>query len=235
VTDDPADDWDPEYGPEGQSIFWCSGRSGAFEIWTARRDGSAPRQLSRDSLDAENPSITPDTRWVLYSSAHPAKSGVWRVPVAGGDGERLLRTTSLIPDLSPDGRYVSVITGVGTLEPKLSVFDLSELRQLAAPVPLQVFPGTVQIGRSRFTPDGRAVVYVGMTQDGHPILLRRPLSAWSTGVGRPDTLFAGATEAIESFSFSPDGKRAAVSVVDWLSGLSIAEGVHGIVPPRRHK
>jgi len=191
--------------------------------------------LSRDSLDAENPSVTPDNHWVLYSSAHPTKSGLWRVPAAGGDGEFLLRAGTLIPDLSPDGRHLSVITDVGTLEAKLSVIDLSELRQLATPVPLQVVPGTVQVGRSRFTPDGSAVVYIHAREDGHSILLRRPLSAWRTGVGRTDTLFAGASETIESFGFSPDGKRAAVSVVDWLSGLSIAEGVHGIVPPRRNK
>ncbi len=36
-------------------------------------------------------------------------------------------------------------------------------------------------------------------------------------------------------TFSPEGKRAIVSVVDWLSGLTIAEGVPGIVPPKRKK
>jgi eukaryotic-like serine/threonine-protein kinase len=235
VTDDPADDWDPEYSPDGRSIYWCSSRSGAFEIWTARRDGSAPRQLSRDSLDAENPSVTPDNQWVLYSSGHPAKSGVWRVPVAGGEGERLVRSGTLIPDLSPDGRYLSVITDVGTLEAKLSVFDLTELKQLPSQVPLQVLSGTVQIGRSRFTSDGGAVVYVHAREDGRPILVRRPLSAWRTGVGDTEPLFGRATETIESFGFSPDGRRAAVSVIDWLSGLIIAEGVHGIVPPKRNR
>jgi Tol biopolymer transport system component len=235
VTDDPADDWDPEYSPDGRSIYWCSGRSGTFEIWTARRDGSAPRQLSRDSLDAENPSVTPDNQWVLYSSAHPAKSGVWRVPVAGGDGERLLRNGTLIPDLSPDGRYLSVITDVGTLETKLSVFDLDGMKQFSVPVPLQTIARTVQVGRSRFTPDGSSVIYLTERDDGHTVLMRRPLSAWRTGVGETETLFPGATETIESFGFSPDGKRATVSVVDWLSGLSIAEGVHGIVPPQRNK
>ena len=235
VTDDPEDDWDPEYGSDGTSIFWCSGRSGAFEIWTARRDGSAPRQLSRDSLDAENPSVSADNQWVLYSSAHPAKSGLWRVPVAGGDAEWLLRTGTLIPDLSPVGRYVSVITEVGTVETRLSVFDLVERKPLPEPVPLQVYPGTVQIGRSRITADGSAVAYLHARADGQPILLKRPLSAWRTGVGQIDTLFAAASEAIESFGFSPDGKRATVSVVDWLSGLIIAERVQGIVPPKRSK
>ena len=141
----------------------------------------------------------------------------------------------MIPDLSPDGRYLSVITDVGTIEAKLGVFDLQERTLLPNPVPLQVLPGTVQIGRSRITPDGSAVAYIQARADGTPVLVRRPLSAWRTGAGRIDTLFAAATEAIESFGFSPDGKRATVSVVDWLSGLTIAEGAKGIVPPRRAK
>jgi Tol biopolymer transport system component len=233
VTDDPADDWDPEYGPDGQSVFWSSGRSGAFEIWTARRDGSAPRQLSRDSLDAENPSVSPDGRWVIYSSAHPSKSGLWRIPAAGGAGELLLRSGTLIPDLSPDGRFVSVITGIGTLEAKLSVLDLAERRTLPSPVPLLPLPGNVQFGRSRISPDGRAVVYLLGREDGWAVLMRRPLAAWAGGVSRPDTLFARSGATIESFGFSPDGRRAVVSVLDWLSGLAIAEGVRGIVPTRR--
>jgi hypothetical protein len=55
---------------------------------------------------------------------------------------------------------------------------------------------------------------------------------WRTGVGKPDTLFQRATDDIESFGFSPDGRRATVSILDYLSGLTIAEGVKGIVPPR---
>jgi serine/threonine protein kinase len=235
VTDDPQDDWDPTFGPDGRSIWWCSGRTGAFEIWTARRDGSAPRQVSHDSLDAENPSVTPDGRGVLYSSANPRKSGLWRVPVAGGDAELLLRGATLIPDLSPDGRYVSLITDVGTLSSKLSVFDLVERRLLSAPVPLHTAPGTIQNGRSRVTPDGSAVVYIDSREDGHPMLLRRPVSGWRTGAGRVDTLFVGSTESIESFGLAPDGRRATVSVVDWLSGLTIAEAVKGIVPPKRSR
>ena len=72
-------------------------------------------------------------------------------------------------------------------------------------------------------------------QDGQPKLLRRPLSAWRTGVGRVDTLFAGSAEAIESFGLSPDGKHAMLSVAEWLSGLTIAEAVPGVVPPKRQR
>ncbi len=232
VTDDPADDWDPGFARDGRSIIWCSNRSGAFEIWTALRDGSAPRQVSQDSLDAENPSLSPDGRWVLYSSGHPRKSGLWRTPIEGGVGEWLLRTTTLLPELAPDGRMAAVITDVGTPRAQLSVIDLDTRRLLPHAVPLQTVPGVTQLGRSRFTPDGRAVVFVSIRGDGQPVLVRRPVSAWDTADSRSDTLFADARESIESFAISPDGRRAALSVVDWLSSLTIADGLPGLVPPK---
>ena len=232
VTDDPADDWDPEFSRDGEQLLWCSSRSGPFEIWTARRDGSAPRQVSRDSVDAENPSVAPDGTWLLYSSAHPRKSGVWRVPVGGGEGEQLLRTGSLIPDLSPDGRYFSVVTGVGTNQPSLRVYDLQERRLLPRSIVLQVLTSGVQNGRSRITPDGRRVAYLITRSDGQTALLRRPIEYWRSGAGAADTLFAGARATIESFDFSPDGRQAVLSVIDWFSSLTVAEGVPGIVPPK---
>ena len=155
------------------------------------------------------------------------------MPAAGGEGERLLRTTTLIPDLSPDGRYVSVMTDVGTLEARLCVFDLVERKLLPGAFPLQVLPGTVQIGRSRFMPDGNSIAFVQAGAHGEPVLVKRPVSEWRTGAGASETLFPAATEGIESFTFSPDGKRATVSIVDWISGLTIADGVRGIVPPTR--
>ena len=232
VTDDPADDWDPAFARDAQSIVWCSNRSGAFEIWVARRDGSAPRQVSQDSLDAENPSIAPDGSWVLYSSGHPRKSGLWRVPIEGGRGEWLLRTSTLIPELSPDGRAATVITDVGTPRASLSVIELDARRQLPHAVPLQTVPGVTQLGRSRFTPDGEAVVFLTARGNGQPVLVRRSVAAWRTGAGGSDTLFARSPESIESFAISPDGRRAALSVVDWLSSLTIAEGLPGVVPPK---
>jgi Tol biopolymer transport system component len=232
LTDDPADDWDPGFTPDGK-LIWSSNRSGAFEIWTARRDATSPRQVSRDSVDAENPSVSPDQKWLIYSSAHPRKFGLWRIPVAGGEGEHLMNTATLIPELSPDGRYISVISEVGTPESRLSVYDLEERRALPAGVPLQVVSGTVQVGRARFTADGRAVAFVHARPDGQGVLVRRPVSAWRDGSGRTDTLFAASTETVESFGFSPDAQRVVVSLVDWLSSLTITDRVAGIVPPRQ--
>ena len=196
-------------------------------------DGSAPRQVSRDSVDAENPAATRDGRSVIYSSAHPTKYGLWRVPLEGGAEEHLLSGGTLIPDLSPDGRFLSTILAVGTLEPKLVVLDLETGRMLPGAVTVRPVPGIFVIGRARWLADGSAVAYTAYDANGRCLLVRRSLEFWRTGAGKPDTLFRRTTDDIESFGFSPDGRRATVSVLDYLSGLTIAEAVKGIVPPKR--
>ena len=59
LTDHPAADWDPFVTRDGKYLLWSSNRTGPFEIWTADRDGSAPRQISHDGVDAENPGRRP--------------------------------------------------------------------------------------------------------------------------------------------------------------------------------
>jgi hypothetical protein len=113
------------------------------------------------------------------------------------------------------------------------VFDLAQRRPLPHDGDLRVgAPGDVQPGRSRWMPDGSAIVYEALTSDGRFVLVRQPLAAWRGAAAAADTLFPESREIVESFGISPDGRRLVASVVDFLSGLSVAGGVKDIVPPR---
>ena len=79
LTDDPAQDWDPGFTPDGRHVLWSSDRSGHLEIWIAGADGSGARQLTRDGVDAENPNATPDGRFIVYTSGNPQRLGLWRI------------------------------------------------------------------------------------------------------------------------------------------------------------
>ena len=60
LTDDAWRDRRPAFSPDGQTIAFRSDRSGRWELWTIRFDGSALTQLTRTS--GESPSTPVVTR-----------------------------------------------------------------------------------------------------------------------------------------------------------------------------
>jgi len=80
-----------------------------WQIWLARADGTHRFQLTRGEKGATAPEFSPDSRWVYFVSERSGKRNVWRIPVDGGEAERL---TDWKGDLggyrvSPDGKWVA--------------------------------------------------------------------------------------------------------------------------------
>src|SRR5262245_45129740 len=72
----------------------------------AERDGSAPRQVTRDGVDAENPAVTPDGQWIVHASHGPVRRGLWKVRTDGSGAARLSAGVHGLPEVSPDGSMV---------------------------------------------------------------------------------------------------------------------------------
>ena len=70
LTDDPHKDRAARWSPDGQRIAFYSDRTGAYEIWTVRPDGSEPQQLTR-SPGAHYPVWSPNSRSMAYSTHAP--------------------------------------------------------------------------------------------------------------------------------------------------------------------
>lgn len=47
ITNDPFSDRSPHWSPDGKEILFMSNRSGRFELWSIRPDGTNPRQLTK--------------------------------------------------------------------------------------------------------------------------------------------------------------------------------------------
>jgi Tol biopolymer transport system component len=193
--------------PGGRFIVfqWANHNADKTNIWRVDSDGSNPKQLTFGETDVAG-TCSRDGEWVYYQSL--VNFRVLRVRLDGGTPEEVPGTHGLInvPEmgLSSDGKHlVSFRFGkdAGTNEGKIALVPLD-----AGPKPQLRFldPDPRCVGHARFTPDQEAVVYV--------IRLNRTDNLWwqplDGSQGRQITNFQG--DAIQSFTFSPDGKTLGI-------------------------
>ncbi len=237
LTDDAAEDWDPGFTPDGRHLLWSSNRSGAFEIWMANADGSGARQVSKDGVDAENPTMTLDGRWVVYMSTNPKSPGMWKIHPDGTSAQLLVGGTNIVlPDVSPDGQYVSYSFQLNPLSVTLRVVrveDGSEVFQ----TPLQgIRKSVATLGRSRWMADGRHLIFTGQDEkslDG--VFVQDFIPGQDTRASRKPLAGFDPDWITESLGLSPDGTRLVLSESERMFSLLVAEGVTGLPPQRRIK
>jgi Tol biopolymer transport system component len=187
-------------------------------------DGNNLKQLSDGSGEVA-PIFSADGRWVIYSSPGPGPGfvgppnlGSWKVPADGG--ERIpLTNDSMAQSISPDGKLVACVRRIGT--DALLLWNISIVPFAGGP-PVQTFSVTSESRpNSRWTPDGRAIIY-NLTHGGvlSSVATRGSSLAEGgnlTGVtnlwiqllggGPPRQLTNFAAESFFSFDWSRDGKQ----------------------------
>jgi Tol biopolymer transport system component/predicted Ser/Thr protein kinase len=243
LTEGPADDFDPFFTRDGKRLVFSSNRSGHFEIWSAARDGSGARRVTDDGVDAENASATPDGQWIVYASGNPEKRGIWKARADGSAATRLVAGPAILPEISPDGSLVPYVTvGVPSRRAGNAARNTIAVVRLTdgAPLPFEaVVTGEMpNIGRHRWTPDGRALVFLTADSKGLIGLVRQEVTPGrDTAATRRAVAGFTPDSLTESLGISPDGTRLMVSDFQFLAGLVLAEGVEGIVarPPRGAK
>jgi len=105
LTDDPFKKRGPEWSPDGNRIAFYSDRTGRYEIWTIRPDGSGLTQVTKTTGDGTwYPHWSPDGKSIAY----PDGTGAEIVPVdRPGSTERLPKMEDekwfQVQSWSPDG------------------------------------------------------------------------------------------------------------------------------------
>jgi serine/threonine protein kinase/Tol biopolymer transport system component len=233
LVDHEAEEIDPAYGPNG--IVFSSSRAGHYEIFAADPDGSRPRQITRDGVDAENATMTPDGEWIVYSSAHPERSGIWRIGSDGTRSHRLTSGTHFNPEVSPDGKYALYVSSPKPMQNLIRVVDLETGadQNFSIACDLQK-PTQVVVGRARWRPDGKAIYFLGQDERGVHGVFEQEFAPGrdTTATRRPVGAFDPET-VTESFAISPDGKRLLVAAWDQLASVVLAERLPGLRRPGR--
>jgi imidazolonepropionase-like amidohydrolase/Tol biopolymer transport system component len=114
--------WDmqPRYSPDGSEIAFTSDRGGGDNVWTIRRDGSSPRQITKEDFRTLNQAEwTPDGNFIVarkhFTSSRSLGAGeMWLYHRSGGGKDAGVQMTKARtkqkdtnePAFSPDGRYL---------------------------------------------------------------------------------------------------------------------------------
>jgi len=211
-------------------VVWSSGRSGNLEIWIANADGSGARQISHDGVDAENPTATADGQWIVYASFNPAKTGIWKVRPDGTQATRIVNARTSLPEVSPDGKYVSFLFDGRTPRASVRIARISDGKDMGQAIPVPVIRRTSAIlGRTRWTPDGKSIAFLAQNDEGvNGVFLQDFVPGSDTSATRRQFGGFDRERATESFGISPDGNILTVAGWEQLFSLFSIEGVPGV-------
>jgi Tol biopolymer transport system component len=184
-------------GTGGKSVVFASNRSGEFHLWRFDADTNKLRQLTFGGNYDEHPSVTPDGRWIVYTSWAANVPQLRKVPADGGASEQIAGYNAENPQVSPDGASIACYlqdraTGKWTVAivPFSGHGDPRPVSGVSTPL--------------NWSPDGDSLTTVLTDAKGVSNLWRVPLN------GAPRVqLTHFEDQSILAFSWSPSGDRVA--------------------------
>jgi Tol biopolymer transport system component/predicted Ser/Thr protein kinase len=188
----------PRVSKDGRYIVFISTRTGSPHIWRMDTDGNNAIQLTNSPLDSlwfGSLDCTPDGKWVVYSK-FGADTGIWKVPIKGGEPERLNNThEALNPSVSLDGKMLAYSYRDWTVTP-INGVAVMWLDGITPPKRFDISSDAV-----RWTPDSRSLLYV-KNEGNVSNLWSQPISGEP-----PKQITHFNSTLIRSFDLSSDGKQ----------------------------
>jgi serine/threonine protein kinase/sugar lactone lactonase YvrE len=89
-------------------IFYTAPSGEQSDVWSIYTDGTANKQVTADSFTEGLGCVSPDGRFVIFSSNRSGNFNIWRLDLASGEQNQLTQGTELDsqPECSPDGQWV---------------------------------------------------------------------------------------------------------------------------------
>ena len=203
-------DGTPLVTPDGKSIvFNTSRKEGA--VWIMDLDGGNQRPLITNR-GAGRPALSPDMKWLYYTTFSTQLREVWRQPFPAGTPERLTaewkelgikqdgvfyHPTVATTGISPDG---TMLLGYYA-DPDRRGFRMG-IFPIAGGTPTRL---DILDDKAVFMADGQSLLYRDW-RSGPPNLYRLPLKG-----GAPVQVTSFTKDAVIAFALSRDGKQVAMS------------------------
>jgi Tol biopolymer transport system component len=204
----------PVWARDGQTIYYRSdGGGGPPDIRMLRAGEHTGSMLYSGTTVEEPKDVSPDGKWLLYTSFFVTGSDIYALPLDGGDAKpRPIATTPFdetSPRFSPDGKWIAYSSD---LSGKPEIYVMPFATEAGAAARLSRDGGT----RPRWRPDGQELYYLG--PQGR--IMTVPFSG---SFGTPRLLFQNS--AAGDFEPSPDGSRFLMQVQE----RSTAPSVHLLI------
>jgi len=181
ITDNPSNDWNPEWSPDGSKIIFSSDRNGNNDIFIMNADGSDIQCLTENTIcDEFYPSWSPDGKRVTYTSYKDNKFSLYTMNSDGGE-VRLLYDSSesnYSSKWSPDGKtivFVSRIKGdaeICTINPDGSGFKRLTTRSGQDACPQWSADGNKIVFSSSNRGSGEDIAIMNSDGSGYKVVVR---------------------------------------------------------------
>ena len=164
----------PSLSRDGKVIAWASDRAetGNLDIWIQQLPDGQARRLTTDSAEDNAPSVSPDSRTVVFRSERNG-GGVYLVDAAGGS-ERLLVPGGRDPQFSPDGQRIAYWTG--DTDESVPTGHIYWMPMSGGPA-LRLAADFADARLPIWSSDGRQLLFSGCRGSGQPL---RTCSDWWT-------------------------------------------------------
>jgi len=139
---------------DGKHVAIIVRKQGRRTLTLISPDGSDRRQLS-PAIDVSSASWSPDAKWIIASGKDSKGEGLFKIPVDGGDTQRLVDGVTSNPVWSPDA---SVIAYTGPVSGPIG--SLLIIRPDGSAVTSPTIRIRVNTEHYRFVPGTRRLVYV---------------------------------------------------------------------------
>ncbi len=201
VTHNPANDFLPDWSPDGQRIAFVSDRDGNYSIYITDAQGLHVRRLSKteDNVNQYNPVWSPDGKFITYINEEKGYGQIMLYDMATDTVEQLTDSyrTHVTPTWSPDGK---TITFVSDLDERWNtkIYSLNVETRIISPI--LVGSATNPI----WSPDGHYLLYISGYE-------RPNLFIWDNSLGKSDLLYSGDFIDSDTPAWSADGRSIVFS------------------------
>lgn len=198
--------------PDGRYIVFYSNRTGKNHIWRMDSNGNDQVQLT-DGFGEQNPSISPDGKWVFYNSVD--RFNVWRVSIDGDHAVKVTDETCKAPEVSPNGKMLACYQQKYLNKLQLAIYGVEDGKSIKS---FNLVSEKISFTNLHWTSDSKAVDY-GARIIGVENIWRQPLDG-----SNPQQMTHFISEFIFGFDWSPDGKQLALTRGYWEDNLVLMTG-----------